>query len=257
MKRIYFFLKAYYVDIAVALIGVFGVFAAWKYGQTTNIQQIVSLTVLVVTLLVIIYLRSREKDFIFSALTWRRDREKWIGYGTFQLSRVCSAYEIINADPGYIHSDVLTWSDYSLSFDFKIGNKCLGVIVRAVNLANYVMLQITPSGIRPHIRVNGGWKKWEAKELGLDVGLSLDKWYKAIISCDKGEVFIGITCYDGTRFDRVWNIPVGNLVFNFKKEDKDTGVDIPFPINLEYGSIGFRNWGDEKAFVKNVLVEKL
>lgn len=257
MKRIYFFLKAYYIDIVVALVGVLGVVFARKYGQTINTQQTISLVVIVATLLIIIYLRSKEKDFMFSALTWRRDREKWIGYGTFQLSRVHKAYEITNSDPGFVHSDCLAWSDYSLSFDFKIGNQCLGVIVRAVNLANYVMLQITPLGIRPHIRINGGWKVWEAEESGLSINISLDKWYRAAISCDKGEIFIKLTCSDGTRFDRVWNILVGSLVFKFKKDENNIGIDIPFPINLEYGSVGFRNWGEEKAFVKNVLIEKL
>ncbi|KKS41296.1 MAG: hypothetical protein UV05_C0057G0005 [candidate division CPR1 bacterium GW2011_GWA2_42_17] len=257
MKRIYYFFKAYFIDIVVAIIGALGVLFAWIYGQGEVIRQTISLLVIFVTLLIIIYLRSRKKDFLFSALTWRRDKEKWIGYGTFQLSRVCKAYEIVNADPGYIISDGLTWSDYSLSFDFKIGNKCLGVIVRGVNLANYVMLQITQSGIRPHIRINGGWKWWEVNESELEIKISPDKWYHARISCDKSEIFIKITCSDGAQFDRVWNIPTGNLVFNFKKDESDTGTNIPFPINLEYGSVGFRNWGDEKAFVKNVLVEKI
>lgn len=154
----------------------------------------------------------------------------------------------------------LTWSDYELSFKFKIIKDCLGVIVRAVNLSNYAVLQIQTNGIRPHIRINGGWHWWEteAANLGFTKSLSLDKWYKCIFSCNKGVVDIKLLEDDHLVFERQWAIPEGKVVFRFEKEDKkDQPIEIPFPINLEYGSIGFRNYGDEKAFVKNVLVQKL
>ena len=40
-------------------------------------------------------------------------------------------------------------------------------------------------------------------------------------------------------------------------KDEMPKVDIPFPISLEYGSIGFRNDGDENALIKEVLIKKL
>src|SRR3989338_803892 len=118
MKRVYYFLKGYITDIITALVGVFGFIFAWRYGQTTAIQQGISLLAVVLTLLAIIYFRSRERGFIFSSLTLPRDKNFWVGYGVFQLARVQNAFEITNADPGYIHSHVLTWSDYKLAFDF-------------------------------------------------------------------------------------------------------------------------------------------
>ena len=111
------------------------------------------------------------------------------------------------------------------------------------------------TGIRPHIRVNGGWSIWEAKEAGLETNISLDKWYRARISCDNGEIFIKLYCDDELIFDRNWKIPIGNVVFKFKYNEKES--EVPFSINLEYGSAGFRNSGDEKAFIRNVLIQKL
>jgi hypothetical protein len=193
-------------------------------------------------------------------LTKRKNKDDWIGRGIFEYTRTENCFLITNSDPGYIYSKCLIWSDYKFSFEFKIIKKCLGAILRAVNLSNYVMLQITPSGIRPHIRINGGWKWWECSEVNLDFEnrLSSDKWYTCLFSCEKGS--INIKLFDGKNkiFDREWNIPQGSLVFQFKKDEQDLSpINIPFPINLEYGSIGFRNWDDEKALIKNILIEKI
>jgi len=255
MKRIFYFLKTYFIDIVVSIVGAVGALYAWNYGQ----QEVTSLTVIFITLLFVIYLRSRAKNFVFSALTWRKDKEPWAGHGVFQFARVQRSFEITSADPGYIHSSILTWSDYKLSFDFKIAKYGIGVLVRAVNLANYVMLQITEKGIRPHIRINGGWKIWEDTETGLtfDNLLKIGEWYKCEVYCDKDTITIKLFSGKAKIFERFWNIPIGSLVFKFKKDENDVGTDISFPITLEYGSIGFREYGDEKTYVKNVLVEKL
>ena len=123
------------------------------------------------------------------------------------------------------------------------------------------MIQINSSDIRPHIRINGGWKCWEAQESGLtiDQPISKDKWYKCKIFCDKDEINIRLYDNDHCFFNRNWKIPRGNIVFSFHKNEKDIAdnIKIPFSINLEYGSADFRNFGDEKAFIKNVLIQKL
>ncbi len=263
MKRIYYFLKSYIADIITALVGVFGVAVAWRYGTTISVQQSISLAVVVLSLLAIIYFRSRQRGFIFSPLTWRKDKEPWVGYGTFQFVRVQKAYEITNADPGYIHSEILAWSDYKLSFDFKIAHwgddGGLGVIVRANNLANYIMLQIKRGGVGPHIRINSGWAVWQPTNAGLEFSesLSLDRWFRCDVYCDKSTITIRLHSGKDVVFDRVWEIPRGPLIFSYKHSDEDQTVNIPFPITLEYGSVGFREHDIEKAFVKNILVEKL
>lgn len=259
MKRIFYFLRIYFIDIIVSIVGAVSALATWNYGQ----REATSLPVIFITLLLVIYLRAKAKNFVFSSLTWRKDKDPWVGHGVFQFARAQSSFEITNSDPGYIHSSILTWSDYKLSFDFKIAKYGIGVLVRAVNLANYVMLQITEKGIRPHIRINGGWKIWEYNETGLtfDNSLKIGEWYKCEIYCDKDTTTIKLFSGKAKIFERFWNIPKGSLFFKFKKDESDdesdTGTDIPFPITLEYGSVGFRERGNEKAFVKNVLVEKL
>ena len=259
MKRLYYFLKSYKFDLLTSFSAIILACVNYHFTSDQKIQLQFSILIATFFLLIIIFIRKREQDFIFSALTWRRDKEVWFGYGEFEFNRVHNAYIITNSDPGFINSKCLTWSDYQINFDFKIANQALGIIVRAVNLSNYVMIQINPSSIRPHIRVNGGWKWWEVKDtaLRIETPLSLDKWYKAQISCDKNEISIRLCNDKNCIFDRVWEIPNGNLVFSFKKQEGHSGVYIPFPINLEYGSVGFRNCGDEQAFIKHVLIQKI
>jgi hypothetical protein len=57
--------------------------------------------------------------------------------------------------------------------------------------------------------------------------------------------------------DRQWTIPTGPLAFLAESQDKQTRISIPFPVNLEFGTVGFRNDGAENAAVKNLLLEKL
>lgn len=259
MKRLYYFLKNYKLDLLTLFFAIISAILAYCFMSNQKILMRTSIIIAVVFLLVIIYIRKRERDFIFSALTWRKDIESWIGYGEFKYNRVHNAYAITKSESGFINSKCLNWSSYRINFDFKIASEKLGIIVRAVNLSNYVMIQVNPLGIRPHIRVNGGWKVWEVEETGLKIEnpLSLDKWYKAQIACDKNEISIRLCNGKKCVFDKVWEIIRGNAVFNFKKDEKDKGINIPFPINLEYGSAGFRNCGNEKAFVKNMLIKKI
>ncbi len=263
MIRLYYFLKKYTIDIATTFVGILGIIVTWQYETAVAIQQSISLIVVLVTLIAIIYFRSRERDFIFSSLTRPKDKNPWVGYGTFQLARVQGAYEITNADPGYIHSEILAWSDYKFSFDFKIanwgGNGGLGIVVRANNLANYIMLQIKKGGIGPHLMINGAWKVWQPNEVGLEFPdpLSLDVWYRGDVYCDKSTITVRLYSARKIIFDRIWEIPRGLLTFAYKHSEEYPTVHLPLPITLEYGSVGFRNWGNEKAFVRNVLIEKI
>ncbi len=259
MKRVYYFIRTYIKDFVTAGVGVIGALISLKYGKTIAIQQLFSLGAILLTTVFLIYLRSREKSFVFSALTWRKDKEEWMGHGTFQFARVQNAYEITHASPGYIHSKILSWSDYKLSFDFKIDHDCLGVVVRAVNLANYIMLQIKPGGIRPHIFVNGAEVHQEAEDAGLvfTERLILDNWYHSEIYCDKSIITIRLYEKNKKIFDRTWEITRDSLIFMYKHSEEYSTVHFPFPVTLEYGSIGFRNYYKEKAYVKNVLIQKL
>nr|WP_278248399.1 family 16 glycoside hydrolase [Niastella populi] len=173
-----------------------------------------------------------------------------------------------DASTGFIYSDILNWNNYKLSFDFQIANwgtnddGGLGIIIRANDLAQYGMLQIKRSGIGPHLYINGGWKVWQPKDVNMvfDEPVKVDSWYKCEISCDKSTVNIKIFLKRRRIFDRIWVIPAGVFMFKFDYKDennKDQSSYMPFSLTPEYGSIGFRAWGPEKAFIKNVVVKKI
>lgn len=261
--RFKYFLKSYKYDLITAVLALIlllisDVIPYFKANQ--SVTSVLRGVIILLSAFIVIYLRSRDKDFYFISLTQRKHKDDWMGKGNFEYERTHNCFSITKSESGYIYSKCLTWSNYELSFKFKIIKDCLGVIVQAVNLSNYAMLQIRQNGIRPHIRINGGWKPWESDEANMvfNKSLSLDKWYMCILSCDKGSVNIRLLDDDHSVFERQWTIPEGSLMFKFKKEDEeDKSTDIPFPINLEYGSIGFRNDRDEKAFVKDILIQKI
>lgn len=250
MKKLRYFLREYKFDILASLVAVVTAILAPRF----------SIIIIFVSLLIVIYLRIRDRDFYYLPLSHRGERDDWLGSSRFEYERQNQAFVVTQADPGVIYSKCLTWSNYEFSFDFKIVNTCLGVILRAVNLANYVMLQFTLNGVRPHVRINDGWNIWEHQDAKLtyESPLSQDKWYKCKINCDNRRLRISILSHDGkVLFDRVWEIPSGTVLIQYKHSDEHPVSYIPFPMTLDYGSVGFRNSGHEKAFIKNVLVEKL
>lgn len=235
-------------------------FIPFSFSSDQRIILIFSLLITLISVSLIVYLRLREKDFYFVALTRRQDKDDWIGRGNFEYRRTSNAYLITDSEPGYIFSKILSWNDYKFNFEFKILNECIGAVVRAANLSDYVMFQIRDYGIRPHIRINGGWRPWEAKETNLkfENELSSDKWYKCSITCEKDLITIVLQNESKIVFNRSWTISHERLGFPFPQFEKDLKPTIIyFPINLDYGTIGFRNAGSERALVKNVLIEKL
>ncbi len=108
MKRLYYFFKNYTADLMAALLGILGIVIIWNQNVSIMTQQIVSLVVIGITLICIIYIRVSERDFIFSPLTSRKDKDSWLGHGEFEYNRTEKVYEIRDADPGYIHSALLT-----------------------------------------------------------------------------------------------------------------------------------------------------
>ena len=258
MQLIYF-LRNYKKEIYTTIVAIILNILAFLCAKKPNVLLALTIFINFVSLVVIIYFRSRERDFHYVSFTRREHKDDWIGKGIFQYERLEKCFSITAADPGYIYSKSLSWSDYSLSFEFKIVNECIGVIVRAVNLSNYAMLQITQNGIRPHIRINGAWYVRECNEVGLcfDQQLSLDKWYKGSLICEKGTVRVLLFDKKKEIFNRSWEIFRGSMAFKFGETEKDPKpLKIYFPVNLEYGSIGFRNDGSEKALIKNLLIKK-
>jgi len=258
MKNLNYFFRSYKNEIIAHTVNIIALGLAYFLQSNTTIF-ILSSIIFIISLFTVIYIRTKEKEFYFIPFNKPQNKDNWIGRGQFEYLISEDSFVITRADPGYIFSNCLNWSNYNCSFEFKIINSCLGVVIRAVNLSNYVMLQIGSDGIRPHIRINGAWQVTEHKEAGLTFSKELkkDSWYKCQLTCEKD--FIKILIYDNNKtiFNRQWNIPSGQLAFAFRKNENDKPINIPFSINLEYGSAGFRNFGNERALIKNFLIEKI
>ncbi len=165
MKRLSFFLRSYKFDLLTAIFAILSYFFSFKLFSNEEAVLTSSLIITLISVSLIIYLRLKEKDFFFLDLKRHADRDDWIGRGNFVFNKSNKAFLISKSEAGFIFSKTLNWSDYSLEFEFKILQDCLGIIVRAINLSDYVMLQVRDYGIRPHIRINGGWRPWLMSEL--------------------------------------------------------------------------------------------
>jgi len=222
-------------------------------------------TVLLTIILSILtlYFILQEKDFHFLALDNYADKENWFGSGKFEFDKTNKAYLIADTDAGFIFSKCLLWKDYSLRGNFKILNKHLGVILRATDLSNYIMLQITKSSIRPHVRANGGWIPFEIDVTGLTFEKEIKdgKWYEFEFIV-KGElVEIRIFNADGMLINKSWKITNGRVsVPVYENEDEGRKSPTHFLdiiVSYDYGAIGFRNGHGERALVKDLLIKSI
>jgi hypothetical protein len=176
--------------------------------------------------------------------------QKWDFVGPWKI--IDRELIVTGSDQGGLTRAGALWEDYTLNFDAKIINRCLGVVVRAHDLDNYYMLQINMDRIRPHRRVavpaivantvssaspgsgstlqigyQVGWQVFEDQSRTLN-NKRLDQWFHVSVSA-RGRALE--MCIDG---DKVFCEP------SF--------------LQHATGKIGFRNDGPEQAFVRNVRV---
>ena len=260
MKALKYFFRRYFLDILTTIVALILVGITYHFSKDPKVSFLWRSGITLVAAFMIIYFRVKERAFYFESLHRRKHQDNWVGYGTFEYSRMDRCFRITDSDSGFLFTKTLNWSDYELRFRFKILTSCLGVIIRAVNLSNLVMLQIGQSGIRPHIWVNGLWKAWEISEVALEFKQSLDtnEWYGCKIKCDKDNIRVWIGQRSTLICDKAWKIPRGQMNFVLEK-GKDGASDkvIPFSINLEYGTVGFRNDKIEEALIRDVYIQKI
>ncbi len=99
----------------------------------TDIAISFLLTVIVFTLsmFVVIYFRTRERDFYYLPLNKPGSDSDWVGRGVFKFIKNEKCYEITSSSAGFIYPGTALWDDYYLEFDFKIIKTSIGVIFRA------------------------------------------------------------------------------------------------------------------------------
>ena len=256
IKRNKFELLSFFFAICTSM-------AAYRYGSQPGINYGISVLLTTVLLMLTLYFHFREKDSYYIAFDSYSDKEDWFGSGKFELDKTNNAYLIADTDAGFIFSKCLLWKDYKVNGKFKIQNKHLGIILRASNLSNYVMLQITKNSIRPHIRANGGWIKYETDVTGLvfEEEIKDGRWYEFEFIVKGEDIQIKISDATKILIDKRWVIVSGKVAVEvFEKQDHDRKTSthvMDITVSYDYGSIGFRNGHGERALVKNLIAESI
>ncbi len=167
----------------------------------------------------------------------------WDFEGDWSIER--GTLRIRNSERGGITKVGALWENYTLSFDARIINECLGVIVRAQNLDDYYMFQIRTDLLRPHRRVTVPVIPLPAPTPQQNQPINFATGFQVINP----------------------TIPINpqlNAWFNVKVTVRGQAVTIIIngvPIlqresflQIPTGKVGFRNWGPEEAIVKKVKV---
>jgi hypothetical protein len=116
-----YFFREYKKDLTVTLLTIIStIFTFFKFTDNPKVKFFLSLAIIFISLIAIIYFRMKEKDFHFVSFKNRKNKDDWIGRGVFEYSRTEKCFLIQDSDGGYIYSKALTWSDYKVSFDFKL-----------------------------------------------------------------------------------------------------------------------------------------
>lgn len=208
-----------------------------------------TITVAALLLLTVVSRLNRRFSNRFSDRFWSEPRDNWDFEGPWRLAEK-GTLVVTQSDAGGLSKVGAAWESYTFSFEARIITTCLGVVVRAADLNNYYMLQINPDCVRPHRRVampvaapspaeapvNHSTTQppyitfqvaWEVFE-SVPITPPLTGWFKVklVVRGESVQLYID----DQLRFQR------------------DAFVKIPA------GKVGFRNAGNEEAYVRNVRV---
>lgn len=88
---------------------------------------------------------------------FKKDLNKnWDYHGKWELVHG-GELSVTQSEMGGITKVGHLWKDYSFEFNAVIVHDRIGWIVRAQDLLNYYMIQLTPTMVRPHLRIGGNW----------------------------------------------------------------------------------------------------
>lgn len=264
---IYYFLRNHLNETISFIIAIVGTILAYIFYQKPELQALYLVVLAVTSYLIILFLKLKSRDFYYIFFDKYNDKEDWVGRGTFEYYPNDEAFLIKDSDDGFIFSKSLTWIDYELGFEFKILKDTLGILIRATDLSNKLMLQlnIKEKRIRPHLWANGGFIVQGSKEsdLEFETALKENRWYKLNMNVYKDSIKIQISENGKNILEKHWDIPTTLLSFPIRKTDKDQG-DTKDPIGMldirkdySYGAVGFRNGHGEKALIRKLLIKKI
>lgn len=258
MRKITTFIKLYKYDFIAFIVNILVAYIAFQFRDNVLVF-IGSAFFFTCSLIFIIYQRTKDKDFYLITLDRPGHDYDWVGRGVFKFIRNENAYEITNSSVGFIYPKTSLWDDYYFECDFKILKTSLGLIFRAQNLSNCVMIQVFSNKIRSHLRINGEWIVYEENQIGAN--LNNDTWYRVQAYCEKRKIRIKISDDGKSLMDRHILIPDNIAVVVRQEQTKNNEpketIRQVLNVDFDFGSFGLRNFGHESALVKNIYVEKL
>lgn len=151
------------------------------------------------------------------------------------------------------------WKNFEMTFSCKfpegVDNQIIGIIFRAKNLSDYLMVQINNEKniITPHIRMEGIWETIEGP--WSFAHLERNKYFK--VKLKVLHTIVKLFINDTKILD--WVIP-SNSDIKLDKKDKDSTENSFVPridFRTIYGKIGFRAYYDEGAIIKKLFVKRI
>lgn len=194
----------------------------------------------------------------FKNKDWPR---KWEYQGNIRLAEDENSLLVTDSNSGCILKNHY-WKNLEINFDCVFPNndddQTLGIVFRAKNLSDYLMVQINgkEKEIVPHIRMEGKWETPRRGTFKLNAALDRNVPHKIRLNVveEKVELYI-----DNTKM-LDWFIPTNSdLVLASPKDDpKEKSGFVPeIDFRNTYGLIGFRAYQGECAIVKNLSVSRI
>lgn len=130
------------------------------------------------------------------------------------------------------------WKDYSFEFTAVIVNDRIGWIVRAQDLFNCYMIQLTPDMVRPHLRL-GGQYIWSLDK-GHSLRINLNEPMRIRTEVRGLEVRVYVNDKEAYYNNELFSMKF--LPVKPKEDDKEQKVVVPA---FTTGRVGFRMAGEE------------
>lgn len=181
---------------------------------------------------------------------------RWEYQGNPRLGEDDNSLHITDSNSGCILKHCL-WKNVEISFDCVFQEEkdgTLGIIFRAQNLSDYLMVQINNKvkKITPHIRMEGFWETIEQPEY--DTLLEANVSFNVVLRTINENVKLFIN--GDQKLD--WNIPTNSDIRSLNTNKNFTDTIVPkIDFRKSYGRIGFRAFPSESAILKNLTVKRL
>ena len=157
------------------------------------------------------------------------------------------------------------WTDYSFEFTTVIvtpviKHQCIGWIVRAQDLSNYYMIQLTRTEVRPHLRFRGKWISVPGKKYGLAIdskehGLSIEPKELIRIRTEVKGLEIHVQVNNKEIYHKEDFFSMRFINKEFQLVPFEPGVE-PVPFFIA-GRVGFRMAGPENGSISWCRVRPL